>query len=123
MGESVFSLGGRVFPLYLCLQYLSGLILLQVYLDWLHRQDTEAVAAAVASEDRWRYCLLGGLGATAIVLSLPFAWAASAAFSGSMACQVFLFQLWVHFAGALTGLMGLGSALLSGLKGRALFKP
>jgi len=116
-----------VFPLYLCLQYLSsligGLILLRVYSAWLCRQETEAVSKKRAGEDRWRYFLLGGLGAAATGLSLPFAWSASAAFSGSMACQVFLFQLWVHFASTLSCLVGLAAALLFGLKGRVLFKP
>jgi len=124
LGDPVFWLGGRVFPVYLCLQYLSsmlgGLILLRVYQAWLCRQEAAVTTAGGDGKDRWRYFLLGGLGAAALAVSLPIARAASAAFSGSLAWQVFSFQLWVNFAGTFACLVALCAALLFRLKGTAL---
>jgi len=121
LGTPVFSICGHTFLLYACLQYLSsligGLILIRAYCSWLDRQGLVSTAPTNAGDERWRYLLLVGLGAAAMAFSLPFAQAGSVAFSGWIACQAFLFQLWVHFASLFTCLLALTSAALFKLGG------
>jgi len=122
LNDPALLIGGQAIPLYEWLQWLSslagGLILLWAYHSWLRRQAGLPAPGTDSGEERWRYFLLGGLGAVAMGGSLPCAWRAAAAFHGTTARAAFLFQLWVHFAVFYAGLLALSSVLLFRLKQR-----
>jgi hypothetical protein len=99
--ESVFQVSTVEFPLYLILQHLSTLagaaVLIAAYRSWLRLQRGSATESSTAgTNDRWRYLLLTGIAALALVIALPPAIQIAPRFEGYPALQVLTFRIVVY---------------------------
>ncbi len=115
--ESVFQVSTVKFPLYLMLQHLSTLVgaavLIATYCSWLRLHRSSAVESFTAgANDRWRYLLLIGIAALALVIALPPAVHIPARFQGYPALQVLTFRIVVYTTIAFFPLLTLSSLVV-----------
>lgn len=114
--ESVFRIGAVEFPWYFVLQLLSTLagaaILIVAYCSWLRLNPGWIRAPSVESDDRWRYVLLLGVAALALLIAAPSAVQAAARFAGYPALRVLVFRIIVDTTAAFLTLLSAFSLIL-----------
>jgi hypothetical protein len=114
--ESVFRIGAVEFPWYFVLQLLSTLagvaILIVAYCSRLGLNPGWITAPSVESDDRWRYVLLVGVAALALLIAAPSAVQAAARFAGYPALRVLVFRMIVDTTVAFFALFTLSSLVL-----------
>jgi hypothetical protein len=92
--RETFEIRGHVLHGYSLLQYASSAVgvsvLLWAYWSWLRKAHGARPIRWFAPEDGWRYrCILAAL-ATAVLVTLPWAWHAAASLDGSFWLRIFV---------------------------------
>jgi hypothetical protein len=114
--ESLFRIGGIVFPGSYVLQQVStfggAAALVLAYLLWLRRHRVAAPSTPDTFSDRHRYCLLVLLAVVALTVAVPAALSMASHFRGYLAFRVLVFRAGVYSAAVFIPLLALSSFVL-----------
>ena len=115
--ESLLRVSNVEFPLYFVLQQVSTVvgaaILLAAYFSWLRLHRGSATDPSTTSaDDGWRYLLLFGIAALALVIALPPAFQIGVRFQGHPALHVLPFRIAVYTTVAFFPLLTVSSLVM-----------